>query len=349
LRFKTIEWKNNSIRILDQTKLPRKEIYIEIKSVKRLADCIKKLSIRGAPAIGVAAAYGVALSSFISRNLEIKKAKIRILKDIEMLRKTRPTAVNLFWALDRMKGIVEAYKEKDAKKFYSILLKEAKKVHNEDIELCRKIGENGAYLVPKNATIMTHCNAGALATGGWGTALGVIYAAKKMGKKVHVYAGETRPLLQGARLTTWELQKNGIPVTLVVDSARATLLKKGRIDFIVVGADRIASNGDVANKIGTYPLALLARKHKVDFYVAAPTTTFDLSIKTGTEIPIEERGPEEVRAFSRIKTAPASVCVFNPAFDVTPHELINGIITEKGIITKPYKESIAKYIRVRKK
>mgnify|MGYP001044244411 CR=1 FL=1 len=345
MKFKTIEWKHNCIRILDQTKLPQRELYIEIKSVGKLADCIEKLSIRGAPAIGVAAAYGIALSSLASNNLEVKKAKEGILKDIETLKKTRPTAVNLFWALRRMKKIVEGYKGKNTKRLHSILLEEAKKIHKEDRELCRRIGENGAKLVPDRANIMTHCNAGALATGGWGTALGVIYAAKKMGKKVYVYAGETRPLLQGARLTTWELKKNNIPVTLLVDSARATVLKEGRIDLIVVGADRIAANGDVANKIGTYPLAVLAKKHKVDFYVAAPSTTFDLSIKTGAGIPIEERNGEEVKTFSKIKTSPASVNVFNPAFDVTPNGLITGIITEKGILKKPYKKNIKEHIQ----
>lgn len=345
MRFNTIEWKNNSIRILDQRELPLKEIYLEIRTVKGLANSIKHLSIRGAPAIGIAAGYGVALSSFNSKSLEIEKAKMRVLNDIEILRNTRATAVNLFWALDRMKRTIDCYKGKDTKKLYSLLLKEAKKIHKEDKELCRRIGKNGASLVPQKANIMTHCNAGALATGGWGTALGVIYAAKIMGKTIHVYVGETRPLLQGARLTTWELQKNGVPVTLVVDSARATLLKEGRIDLIIVGADRIASNGDVANKIGTYPLALIARRHRVDFYVAAPSTSFDLFIKSGAEIPIEERDEEEVKFFSRIKTASASVSAFNPAFDVTPNELITGIITEEGILRKPFKKSIKRYIK----
>ncbi|TES91326.1 MAG: S-methyl-5-thioribose-1-phosphate isomerase [Candidatus Cloacimonadota bacterium] len=344
MRFNTIEWKNNSIRILDQRELPLKEIYLEIRTVKKLANSIKRLSIRGAPAIGIAAGYGVALSSFNSKSLEIKKAKIRILNDIEILRKTRPTAVNLFWALERMKEIVDEYKGREAKRLHHILFKEAKKIHKEDKELCRRIGKNGAQLIPSKANIMTHCNAGALATGGWGTALGVIYAAKKMRKTIHVYIGETRPLLQGARLTTWELWKNDVPVTLVVDSARATLLKEGRIDLIIVGADRIASNGDVANKIGTYPLALIAKRHRVDFYVAAPSTTFDLSIKSGAEIPIEERDEEEVKSFSRIITTPDSINVFNPAFDVTPNELITGIITEKGVLRKPFKKSIKRYI-----
>ncbi len=344
MKFKTIEWENNSIRILDQTRLPQKEVYLIVKSVRKLADSIINLSIRGAPAIGVAAAYGVALSSLHSGKFDIIKAQDKILKDIEVLRKTRPTAVNLFWALDRMKKTVEDYKGKDAERLHYILLEKAKKIHEDDKKLCRKIGENGVKLIPQNARILTHCNAGALATGGWGTALGVIYAAKKKGRKLHVYVGETRPLLQGARLTTWELQKNGISVTLVVDSARAALLKNKKIDIILVGADRIAANGDTANKIGTYPLALLAREHKVGFYVAAPSTTFDLSIKTGAEIPIEERGADEVRTISKFLITPSFANVYNPAFDITPNELISGIITDKRVLRKPFSRSIRKYL-----
>jgi methylthioribose-1-phosphate isomerase len=345
MSFYTIEWKNNSVRILDQTKLPGKEKYLTIKTVKRLADAIKNLSVRGAPAIGVAAGYGVALSSYNMRNHSIKKAKQKIKADISLMKKTRPTAVNLFWALDRMKNIVSRYGGLDSETLFSLLLKEAKRIHKEDRELCRRIGEHGARIVPRNAKIMTHCNAGALATGGWGTALGVIYAASKKGKRIHVYAGETRPLLQGARLTVWELQKNSIPVTLVVDSARATVLKNNNIDLIIVGADRIASNGDVANKIGTYPLSVLAKRYKVDFYVAAPSTTFDLSVKSGSEIPIEERSPQEVRTFSGARVSTASVSVYNPAFDITPHNLISGIITERGILRKPFSKSIRMFLK----
>lgn len=344
MRFKTIEWKNNAIIILDQTKLPRKETYVEIRSVRKLAECIRKLAIRGAPALGVAGGYGVALSSLIHKGSKLKKARKKILNDIAVLEKTRPTAVNLFWALERMRNIIVNFKEGKTNRLHSILLMEAKKLHSEDRNLCKKIGDNGAKLVPQKANIMTHCNAGALATGGWGTALGVVYAAKKMGKKINVYAGETRPLLQGARLTTWELKKNRIPTTLVVDSARASVLSKGIIDLIVVGADRIAANGDTANKIGTYPLAVLAKRHKVDFYVAAPSTTFDLSIRKGADIPIEERNADEVKFFRSVRTAPATVSVYNPAFDVTPNELIAGIITEKGIIRKPFSKNIRKYI-----
>ncbi len=344
MKFKTIEWKNDTLRILDQTRLPQKEIYLIITQPVKLASSIDRLSIRGAPAIGVAAAYGVALSAQKVRNHDIDRARGEIIKDISMLSETRPTAVNLFWALDRMKRKVNTYRGKSAKRLYNTLLSEAKKIHREDSYLCRKIGEYGARLVPQNATIMTHCNAGALATGGWGTALGVIYAAKKRGKKLRVYVGETRPLLQGARLTTWELKKNGIPVVLVADAARGAVLKECGIDLVVVGADRIAANGDTANKIGTYPLAVLSKEHRIPFYVAAPSTTFDLSIRSGKDIPIEERGEEEVRGFANITTAP-SVDVFNPAFDITPHTFISGIITEKGVLKKPYWKSIKKKIK----
>jgi methylthioribose-1-phosphate isomerase len=345
MKFKTIEWKNEALRILDQTRLPQKEIYLIVTQPKKLAYHIKRLSIRGAPAIGIAAAYGVALSAYMVRNYDMDLARERICRDIRMLSTTRPTAVNLFWALNRMKRKVDGYKGKSAAKLYHELLSEAKKIHREDSNLCRKIGEYGAGLLPQSATIMTHCNAGALATGGWGTALGVIYAGKKMGKKLLVYAAETRPLLQGARLTTWELKKNGIPVILIVDAARGAVLKHCGINIVIVGADRIAANGDTANKIGTYPLAVLSRRHRVPFYVAAPSTTFDLSIKSGKDIPIEERDEEEVRNFANVPTTPL-VDVYNPAFDITPNALISGIITEKGIIKKPYSKTIAKNINV---
>lgn len=344
MKFKTVEWNKNSLRILDQKRLPQKEVYLIVKSVRKLARTIMDLSVRGAPAIGITAAYGVALSSYHAKKLNIDKARGRISKDIEILRNTRPTAINLFWALNRMEKKVDKYKGKDSEKLHSLILKEAKKIHKEDEEICEKIGKNGAEIVPDNANILTHCNAGALATGGWGTALGVIYVAHKQGKKIHVYAGETRPLLQGARLTVWELQQNKIPTTLLVDSARASLIKNNKINLIIVGADRIAANGDTANKIGTYPLALLAKKHKVKFYVAAPSTTFDLSIKTGKDIPIEERDGEEVRTFSKTLTTSATVDVYNPAFDVTPNRLITGIITEKRVLKRPFTKNIKKYI-----
>lgn len=343
MKFKTIEWKNNALRILDQKRLPQKEIYLIISQPAALASCIKRLSIRGAPAIGVAAAYGVALSAYKARNRDIAHAMERVSKDIVMLGETRPTAVNLFWALERMQKKVDTYRDKSSLKLFKTLLSEAKKIHREDSTLCRKIGEHGAGLLPQNATVMTHCNAGALATGGWGTALGVVYAAKKRGKNVLVYAGETRPLLQGARLTAWELKKNNIPVVLVADGARGMVLKQCGVDLVIVGADRIAANGDTANKIGTYPLAVLAKRHRIPFYIAAPSTTFDLSLSSGKGIPIEERAPDEVRSFAGSPTAPA-VDVFNPAFDITPHSLISGIITEKGILRKPYIQSIKKRI-----
>lgn len=339
MKFTTIEWKNDTLRILDQTRLPQKEIYLIITHPAKLCSAIKRLSIRGAPAIGVAAAYGVALSASRAKNHDIDRAREEITRDIAMLGKTRPTAVNLFWALERMQRKIDAFRGKTSLRLYHALLSEAKKIHREDALLCRRIGEHGAKLLPANATVMTHCNAGALATGGWGTALGIVYAARKTGKKVRVYAGETRPLLQGARLTAWELRKNNVPVVLVADSARATVLKDHGIDLVIVGADRIAANGDTANKIGTYPLAVLARRHRVPFYVAAPSTTFDLSIRSGKDIPIEEREEEEVRRFANTQTAPP-VDVFNPAFDITPQALISGIVTERGVLRHPLAKSI---------
>ncbi len=344
MKFKTIEWKNDTLRILDQTRLPQKEIYLIVTHPRKLAQYIERLSIRGAPAIGVAAAYGVALSAYRARNKDIDLARERITADITMLGETRPTAVNLFWALDRMKHKLDTFRGKHARRLYQVLLSEAKRIHREDHALCKKIGAYGAKLLPQRATVMTHCNAGALATGGWGTALGVIYAAKKMGKKLLVYAGETRPLLQGARLTTWELKKNGIPVVLVVDSARAAVLKNCNVDMVIVGADRIAANGDTANKIGTYPLAVIARRHRIPFYVAAPSSTFDLSTRSGKHIPIEQRDGDEIRQYANLPT-PLSVEIFNPAFDVTPHSLISGIITEKGILKKPFTKNIARFIK----
>lgn len=344
MKFKTIEWKNDTLRILDQTRLPQKEVYLIVTHPKKLAQYIDHLSIRGAPAIGVAVAYGVALSAYRTRNKDVDLARERITRDITMLSKTRPTAVNLFWALQRMKQKLDSFRGKSARRMYQVLLSEAKKIHREDKNLCKKIGEYGAKLLPQRATVMTHCNAGALATGGWGTALGVIYAAKKRGKKLLVYVGETRPLLQGARLTTWELKKSAIPVILTVDAARGAVLKKGNVDMVVVGADRIAANGDTANKIGTYPLAVLAKRHRVPFYVAAPSTTFDLSTKSGRSIPIEERGEDEVLPYANVPT-PLSIRIYNPAFDITPHTLISGIITEKGVLRKPFKKNIAQYIK----
>ncbi|RKY32150.1 MAG: S-methyl-5-thioribose-1-phosphate isomerase [Candidatus Omnitrophota bacterium] len=329
----TILWKENSIYIIDQRYLPNKEKIIRIKDVKGVCDAIKKMKIRGAPAIGVMAAYGVALCGINSKNIkEIKRG-------IEKIRKTRPTAYNLFYSLKRMESIIER-KDLKFEEIKRLLIEEAEKIYNEDLVSCYKIGENGEKLIKNGMNILTHCNAGGLATTGFGTALSVFFISKKKGKKFHIFVDETRPVLQGARLTTWELEKANIPYTLICDNMAGYLMKQGKIDMVIVGADRIARNGDTANKIGTYSLAVLAKYHNIDFYVAAPSSTFDLSIKDGKDIPIEERDPEEVRGFMGKRISPKNCPVYNPAFDITPAELIKGFITEKGIIRPPYEKNI---------
>ncbi len=333
--IKTIEWKNNQIVLIDQTRLPEEEVYLKISDYQALCDAIKQLKVRGAPAIGIAGAFGVCLGANQSDTDSYHQFKNSLLQVIDELAATRPTAVNLFWALDRMRKILETSptNTQDLKKK---LLEEAFRILDEDKFICRKIGENGARLIRDGDTILTHCNAGALATADFGTALGVIYTAKEQGKNIKVFADETRPLLQGARLTTWELQKAGIDVTLICDNMAAFVMQKGWVDCILVGADRIAANGDTANKIGTYNLAVLAKYHHIPFYVAAPRSTIDMNLKSGSEIPIEERAPEEVSCGFGKQTAPAGVNIYNPAFDVTPYELINGIVTERRIIYPPF-------------
>ena len=326
LNFSTIEWRNGKIRVLDQTLLPGKVIYKDIGTVQEIAEAINILRVRGAPLIGAVAGYGVALAAQKARNIkEIKDA-------IEMLEQTRPTAYNLFSALNRMKKIVGAVHELSLLK--SCILEEAHRIKKEDELLCEQIGKNGASLIPEKAQILTHCNAGALATCGIGTALAPIYITKERIKRVFV--PETRPVLQGARLTAWELQQAGIPLTLICDSARGVVIKE--VDLCIVGADRIARNGDTANKIGTYALAVLSKAHNVPFYVAAPSTTFDLSIESGEQIPIELRNPDEVRKIGGCEIAPKDIDVFNPAFDVTPNEYITGFITENGIQIPPFQK-----------
>lgn len=315
----TIEWRNNAVRIIDQTKLPHKLEYINCRDVKTLVSAIKKLKVRGAPALGVAAGFGVVLGAN-----DIKKT-------IVLLAGSRPTAVNLFWALERMKKVALMHKNLSAKDLKKVLLKEAFKIQDHDKKTCRDMAAHGASLIKSGDNILTHCNAGALATADYGTALGALYKAKEQGKKIKVYADETRPLLQGARLTVWELMRSGIDTTLICDNMAASLMASGKVDKIFVGADRIASNGDTANKIGTYSLAVLAKYHKIPFYVVAPVSTIDFKIRSGKQIPIEERHADEVRGFGGTQTAPKNVKVYNPAFDVTPHNLITAIITEKGI------------------
>jgi methylthioribose-1-phosphate isomerase len=342
-KLKAIEWVSGKVRIIDQTLLPREEAYIELSDYHDMVSAIKEMRIRGAPAIGIAAAYGMALGAqgIETESKEEFLAKLRSIS--ETLAATRPTAVNLFWALDRMNRVVEA--GNDVAEIKAALLVEAKRIDAENEEADRKLSSYGAELIKDGFTIMTHCNAGALATAGYGTALGVIKAAKEQGKNIHVFAAETRPRLQGAHLTAWELKQEGIPFTLITDTMTGHFLSRGKIDCAIVGADRIVANGDVANKIGTYNIAVLAMENGVPFYVAAPNSTIDLSLSSGDEIPIEERGSEEVTHFGGILIAPEGVQVANPAFDITPHRYISAIITEQGVIREPYIESLKKVMK----
>ncbi len=340
--IKTIFWKNNTVVLIDQNALPLVEQCVTCKSYKEVISCIKDLTVRGAPAIGVAAAMGAALGAFHLPSLSPEKFRQKFFDICNEIAQARPTARNLFWALERMKKVVAQQNEVNQKRLVKELIAEAKRICTEDIEINRLMGKNGSSLFADGDNILTHCNAGALATAGYGTALGVIRAAKEQGKKLHVYVDETRPVLQGARLTAWELKKERIPYTLITDNMAGFLMQQGRIDRIIVGADRITANGDTANKIGTYALAVLAKEHRIPFYVAAPLSTIDISLKTGKSIPIEERKSNEVTHFKRVQSAPAGAKVYNPAFDITPARLITTIITEKGILRKPYQTSIAR-------
>ncbi len=341
--IKTIEWKNKSVKMIEQTLLPEKYKVITIKTTGEMWQAIKRLAVRGAPAIGIAAAYGVILGIQDSKAKNWIKFKRELDKTTKYLSTSRPTAVNLFWALDRMTFCAESNKDKDISKIIEALKKEADKIFKEDQRICRAIGKNGLKVVRKGACILTHCNAGGLATADYGTALAVMYAADSAGKNISVFADETRPLLQGSRLTAWELMKAKIPVTLICDNTAAQVMKEGKIDLVITGADRIALNGDSANKIGTYSVAVLAKAHNIPFYIAAPKSTFDFTLKNGSEIPIEERKAEEVTCGFGKRTAPKGVPVYSPAFDVTPAKLISGIITEFGIIEKPNMTTIKKH------
>jgi len=344
--LKTVELiaKPPVVRIIDQRMLPGKLIYRDLGSREDVFDAIKTLAVRGAPAIGIAAAFGLAREALDNDDLQVADMKKLICDTGEYLKKSRPTAVNLSWAVDRIVKIAAKSRAKDGETLGRELMADANAILEEDLEASRKMGAHGAKLIKNGANCLTHCNAGGLATGGLGTALAVFYSAKEQGKKVHVYADETRPLLQGARLTAFELKENGIPVTLITDNMAGALMKTGAIDAVFVGADRIAANGDAANKIGTYSVAVLAKHHKVPFYVVAPLSTFDATLKSGDEIPIEERTADEVRGFRDVVWAP-DVDVWNPAFDVTPSELIAGIVTEVGVLRKPYRKSIAKALK----
>ncbi|MFH1397622.1 MAG: S-methyl-5-thioribose-1-phosphate isomerase [Candidatus Omnitrophota bacterium] len=343
--IKTIEWEKGMIKLIDQTKLPNKLEYIYIKDIVDLRRSIRMMKTRGAPALGAAAGLGIYLGVKDSRVNDFKQFKSELDKVIDYLAAARPTARNLFWGLERVRQAVLDNKEKSVRTIKKIIFTEANKIIKEDMSACRKISYYGAKLIKKNDTILTICNAGILATIDYGTALGVIYHCKAEGKSNKVYACETRPMLQGARLTTWELSRQGIDVTLICDNMAATLMQQGKIDRVITGADRIASNGDTANKIGTYNLAVLCKFHKIPFYIAAPVSTFDLKINSGREIPIEERGSLEMtKLFFKNPIAGRNVKVYNPAFDVTPRRLISAIITEKGIIRPDYKNNIRKII-----
>ncbi|MCJ7586339.1 MAG: S-methyl-5-thioribose-1-phosphate isomerase [Candidatus Aminicenantes bacterium] len=338
-----IWWKNGRVVMIDQRQLPGREVYIECKNHERVARAIETLAIRGAPAIGVAAAYGVALGvSRLKGGADLDGAFAKIHK---RLWRTRPTARNLFWALERMKAVYEKSWGLGLAALKKRLLAEAAAIDREDVMINRKLGRNGSALIKSGSTVLTHCNAGALATAGYGTALGVVRAAVERGKKVRVVADETRPVLQGARLTVWELARDRIPVTLITDNMAAYLMARGEIDLVIVGADRIARNGDTANKIGTYGVAVLAKEHEIPFYVAAPLSTVDLGLKDGSGIPIEERSGDEVRRIrGKLITLP-KVDVRNPAFDVTPAKYITAIITERGIARPPLARSLGAWIR----
>lgn len=331
--------------MLDQRLLPLEEVWLLLKSYNDVADGIRDMVVRGAPAIGVSCAYGIALGlkNFVGTNVEDMSEELEYI--CEVLGKTRPTAINLFWAIDRMKRKFDELKNagKGVLEIKAAMIEEAKAIHEEDIESQRLIAEFGGELLSDGDSVLTHCNAGALATGGvWGTALGVIRGAKAQGKAVSVIADETRPYMQGARLTAWELLKDEIPVTLITDNQSGHVMKKGRVNAVVVGSDRIAANGDVANKIGTYMVAVLAKQHGIPFYVAAPMSTVDMNCPTGDDIPIEERDIREVTHVKEIQLAPEGISVSNFAFDVTPNELVDAIITEKGVARKPYIESLRK-------
>lgn len=332
------------LHILDQTLLPGKVEYIKGKDVKTVAEAIRRLSVRGAPAIGAAAAYGMVIGGNAIKEIDKEKFLAELNKVGYELSSTRPTAVNLRWAIDRLMAIVRERDELDVEGIKRLLLEEADRIFCEDLEANRKMGEYGRGLLPDKVNILTHCNAGALATAGLGTALGVIRAAHKAGKEVKVYADETRPLLQGARLTAFEMMQEEIPVTLITDNMAGYLMAQGKVNAVIVGADRITANGDVANKIGTYGVAVLAQAHNIPFYVAAPISTLDMSMPSGDQIPIEQRAAEEVTRIGGVQVAPAGVEVWNPAFDVTPNKLVSAIITERGVVKQPYTENLRKLV-----
>ena len=339
----TIDWTGETVVMIDQRKLPASEVYVTCRTAQDVAKAIKTMVIRGAPAIGVAAAMGLALGMRRSKATGTKQFATEFQKLCDLMAATRPTAVNLFWAIDRMKQVFgeEAQRGGSVTEIADRLVREAHAIHDEDVQSCRAMGAYGATLVPETARILTHCNAGALATAGYGTALGVFRAAAEQGKRVAVMADETRPFLQGARLTAWELVKDGIDTTVITDNMAGAMMRLGHVDLVVVGADRIAANGDVANKIGTYGVAVLAREHGIPFYVAAPMSTIDLATAEGAQIPIEERHEREVTHVGGTRMTPSGAHIRNPAFDVTPAKYVTAIITERGIARPPYESALA--------
>jgi methylthioribose-1-phosphate isomerase len=341
MAVKTIEWKNDRVIMLDQRLLPHREVYRVCRDYLQVAEAIRGMVIRGAPAIGVAAAMGAALGALTAPAKSFDKSFEKILGT---LGKTRPTAINLFWALQRMRQVYTEHRSRGVDAVKQALKEEAQKIYKEDIAANRQLGKHGVSLLRDAKQIMTHCNAGALATAGYGTALGVLRALKESGKVFEVFVNETRPFLQGARLTAWELKKEKIPATLITDNMAGYLMQSGKVDAIVVGCDRVAANGDVANKIGTYTLAVLARRHSIPFYVAGPTSSIDIECPSGKEIPIEQRDPKEVSHIFGKALAPKGIRVFNPAFDVTAQDLVSAIITEKGVIRPPYQQNIRSHV-----
>lgn len=335
-----VEWRDGAVRFLDQTRLPAEERYVETTEPAVLAEALKTLAIRGAPLIGIAAAYGVALSIQALSEKDSPKLQSHLEKSINLFASTRPTAVNLFWALERIRRTFLDNRGEPLPRLKDMILKEALAIHEEDRQMCEEIGRTGAEILPPAASVLTHCNTGRLATGGKGTALAVIQTAWERHRLRHVYIGETRPLLQGARLTAWELKTLGIPATLIADAAAPFLFQQGKVNAVVVGADRIAANGDVANKVGTYALAIAARHHHVPFYVAAPTSSIDWETGRGKEIPIEQRDEREITETFGHKVAPDGIEVYNPAFDITPAELVTAMITERGVAKPPFESSL---------
>jgi len=335
----TVAWDDGAVVMIDQRRLPGEQVFVRCRQPREVAEAIRNMTIRGAPAIGVAAAFGLALAARGSKAQGAALAA-EFERACGELAHTRPTAVNLFWAIDRMRRRFQAAAEMDGAALRQALLDEALAIQAEDLAACRRMGDLGAELLPQEARVLTHCNAGALATAGYGTALGVVRSAARLGKIKNVFADETRPYLQGARLTAWELMQDGIPTTLIADNMAGHLMARGEVNAVVVGADRIAANGDVANKIGTYSVAILAKEHGIPFYVAAPVSTIDLSTPDGSRIPIEERSPDEVTHHGGRRLAPEGVAVRNPAFDVTPHRYVTAIVCERGVARAPYGDSL---------